>query len=126
MPHALMSQEIPYSTRPFSLRPVPPAPDRRRGSRAPVPYSGKNALEGRDGLAAGAGEVYYAVLCSQGVPTEVPVAADIVGLRPDVRPSNLIEVQVPPYEDELGIAIRRRRSASVRSSPHSPHRGLPD
>lgn len=57
-------------------------------------------------LARGAGGVELAVLCSRGRP-EVPVAATRVGMRLDVPDGLVVEVHIPPYEDDTGILIRR-------------------
>lgn len=47
------------------------------------------------------------VLCSRDT-NDVPVFARPVGMQLDVGPSFLIEVQVPPYEEELAVVMRRR------------------
>lgn len=73
-----------------------------------VLYTGRTLLRAADWLASrGAGRIACAVLCSRG-PNEMPVAAEFVGLRLDVGEPNVIEVRIPPYEDEPGIVIRRR------------------
>jgi hypothetical protein len=50
--------------------------------------------------------VEYAVLCARGQP-EVPVTAGTVGMRLDVPAGLAIEVHVPPFEEDLGVWIRR-------------------
>lgn len=73
-----------------------------------VLYSGRTLFRAaRLAVDAGAGRVRTAVLCSRGA-NEVPVAGDVVGLQLDVGEDNLIEVHVPPYEEEVGIRILRR------------------
>lgn len=44
------------------------------------------------------------VLVDRGV-CKLPVHADVVGLRLDVAPQDVIECHVPPYEDELKIEL---------------------
>ncbi len=53
---------------------------------------------------AGANRVRTAVLCSRG-SNEVPVSASYVGLQLDVCEGNVIEVHIPPYEDEMAIRL---------------------
>ncbi|MFW6010821.1 MAG: phosphoribosyltransferase family protein [Gemmatimonadota bacterium] len=55
----------------------------------------------------GARRVRTAVLCSRG-PNEVPVTADVTGLRLDVGKEHAVEVHTPPYEDKLGVYIVQR------------------
>lgn len=73
-----------------------------------VLYTGRTLLSAATRLAeAGAGRIRAAVLCSRD-RNDVPVFADPVGMQLDVGPSFLIEVQVPPYEEDLAVVIRRR------------------
>lgn len=88
-----------------------------------VLYTGHTLLRAAGRLAeAGATRVRAAVLCSRDA-NDVPVFADWVGMQLDVGPAFVIEVGVPPYEDELGVVIRRRpgpdsdRSVRTSSSP---------
>ena len=37
--------------------------------------------------------------------TKVPVRADVVGVRLDIAPSDIIECNVPPYEPEFKIEL---------------------
>lgn len=55
----------------------------------------------------GASRVAIAVLCARGLP-ELPVRADFVGMRLDVGQDSIVEVEVPPYEPELRVVVRRR------------------
>jgi len=41
----------------------------------------------------------------------LPVRADIVGLSLQVAPDDVVECQVPPYEDEFRIDILRLHGA---------------
>lgn len=43
-------------------------------------------------------------LVDRGV-TKLPVRADVVGLRLDVAPQDVVECNVPPYEDEFKIEL---------------------
>ena len=81
-----------------------------------VLYSGRTLLRAARSLVeAGAGIVRCAVLCSRGA-NEVPIAADFVGLQLDVGPDVIVEVRVPPYEEELAVVLRRRAAARVSES----------
>jgi pyrimidine operon attenuation protein / uracil phosphoribosyltransferase len=51
-------------------------------------------------------EIYTAVLVDRGV-TKLPIHADICGLRLDVAPGDVIECNVPPYEEEFKIELRQ-------------------
>lgn len=55
----------------------------------------------------GAAEVRTAVLVDRCVSRQ-PVRADITGLRLQVAPTDIIECNVPPYEDEFCIEVLRR------------------
>lgn len=73
-----------------------------------VLYTGRTLLRAAAYLAAeGAERIACAVLCDREKPA-VPVRADVVGMRLDVAEEHVVEVRVPPYEDELGVVIRRR------------------
>ncbi len=60
-------------------------------------------------VAAGAAEVRCAVVCSRD-GRELPITADFVGMRCDVGVNGIVDVRVPPYEDELAIDISSRIS----------------
>lgn len=49
-----------------------------------------------------------AVLVDRG-GSRIPVHADVVGVRLDVAPSDIIECHVPPYEANFGIELVQRR-----------------
>lgn len=73
-----------------------------------VLYTGRTLFRASQiAVAAGAERVRTAVLCSRG-PNEVPVAAAVTGLRLDVGAEGVVEVHVPPYEDDTGVHLVRR------------------
>lgn len=73
-----------------------------------VIYSGRTLLEAVAHVhAAGAASIHVAALCSRGA-NEIPVHADFVGLRVDVGEGNIVEVHVPPYEDEWAVWLVHR------------------
>lgn len=77
-----------------------------------VLYSGRTLLRAARRLVEnGAGNVRCAVLCSRGA-TEVPIHADFVGFQLDVGEDVIVEAHVPPYEEELGVVLRRRPEAA--------------
>jgi pyrimidine operon attenuation protein/uracil phosphoribosyltransferase len=49
-------------------------------------------------------EIRTVVLVDRGA-TKLPVRTDIVGVRLDVAPSDIIECNVPPYEDSFRIDL---------------------
>lgn len=73
-----------------------------------VLYTGRTLfLAAQIASAAGASRVRAAVLCTRGA-NEVPVEAAVSGLRLDMGEGNVVEVHVPPYEDDLEIEVARR------------------
>jgi pyrimidine operon attenuation protein/uracil phosphoribosyltransferase len=73
-----------------------------------VLYEGHSLLRACAWLARiGALEVRAAVLVDRCVSRQ-PVRADIVGLYLQVAPTDIIECNVPPYEDEFCIDVLRR------------------
>lgn len=54
--------------------------------------------------AAGATIIQTAFLCAR-TGRKMPLRADFVGCRLDIRPDWVIHCEVPPYEDELGIVL---------------------
>jgi len=60
-------------------------------------------------VAAGAAEVRCAVICIRD-GRELPITADFVGMRCDVGDDGIVDVRVPPYEEELAVDIRSRSS----------------
>ena len=72
-----------------------------------VLYTGRTLLTAASHLLSRRARVVEcAVLCARGRP-EVPVTAGTVGMRLDVPARLAIEVHVPPFEEDLGVWIRR-------------------
>lgn len=70
-----------------------------------VMYRGHSMLRAVEYLAAkGPAEIRTVVLVDRGVE-KLPVRADIVGVRLDVAPTNIIECNVPPYEGNFKIDL---------------------
>ena len=75
-----------------------------------VLYSGRTLLRAVEYVVAGgAAQVHAVVLCSRG-PNEVPVEAAFVGMQLDVAEDAVVEVRVPPYEEETAVDVRRLSS----------------
>ncbi len=73
-----------------------------------VLYEGHSLLRASAWLAQlGAAEVRTAVLVDRGVNRQ-PVRTDITGLRLQVAPTDIIECNVPPYEEAFCIEVLRR------------------
>ena len=53
-----------------------------------------------------AAEIRTVVLVDRGA-AKLPVRTDIVGVRLDVAPSDIIECNVPPYEEQFKIEVLR-------------------
>ncbi len=74
-----------------------------------VMYKGYSMLRAVEYLAGkGAAEIRTAVLVDRGV-AKMPVRTDIVGVRLDVAPTDIIECNVPPYEEQFKIEVLRPR-----------------
>jgi pyrimidine operon attenuation protein / uracil phosphoribosyltransferase len=72
-----------------------------------VLYEGHSLLRSCAYLAQlGARRVHTAVLVDRCVRTQ-PIQADVVGIRLQVAPSDIVECHVPPYEADLRIEIVR-------------------
>ncbi len=56
---------------------------------------------------AGARRIETAVLCARGRPL-MPLHTEYVACRLDVGDDWIVDCQVPPYEEDLGITIKRR------------------
>lgn len=70
-----------------------------------VMYRGHSMLRAVEYLACKQpAEIRTVVLVDRGA-TKLPVRSDIVGVRLDVAPSNIIECNVPPYEDRFKIDL---------------------
>ncbi len=73
-----------------------------------VMYRGHSMLRAVDYLAKKQpAEIRTVVLVDRGV-TKLPVRSDIVGVRLDVAPPDIIECNVPPYETEFKIELLQR------------------
>lgn len=70
-----------------------------------VMYRGHSMLRAVEYLAQKqAAEIRTVVLVDRGA-TRLPVRSDIVGVRLDVAPTDIIECNVPPYETEFKIEL---------------------
>ena len=70
-----------------------------------VLYSGRTLLRAAVHLnERGARRVLAAVLCSRG-GQDLPVAAVLVGMHLELGPELIVDVRIPPYEDELGVDL---------------------
>jgi len=70
-----------------------------------VIYGGHSLLRAVEYLACRQpAEIRTVVLVDRGA-TRLPIRADIVGVRLDVAPSDIIECNVPPYEDSFRIDL---------------------
>jgi pyrimidine operon attenuation protein/uracil phosphoribosyltransferase len=54
---------------------------------------------------------------------QLPVHADIVGIRLQVAPGDIVECNVPPYEDDLRIELLRPREAGEAARPSQGPKG---
>jgi pyrimidine operon attenuation protein/uracil phosphoribosyltransferase len=70
-----------------------------------VMYRGHSLLRAIEYIAAkNADEIRTVVLVDRGV-SKLPVRCDIAGVRLDIAPGDIIECNVPPYEDEFKIEV---------------------
>jgi len=70
-----------------------------------VMYRGHSMLRAVEYMARKqAAEIRTMVLVDRGV-TKLPVRVDVTGVRLDVAPANIIECNVPPYEEEFKIDL---------------------
>jgi pyrimidine operon attenuation protein/uracil phosphoribosyltransferase len=77
-----------------------------------VMYRGHSMLRAVEYLAGKQpAEIRTVVLVDRGA-AKLPVRTDIVGVRLDVAPSDIIECHVPPYEDNFGIDLLQPGSSS--------------
>lgn len=75
-----------------------------------VLYTGRTLFKALDYcMDAGAARVRCAVLCSRG-EHEVPIHVDVVGLRCDVAPGEVVDVSIPPFEEETAVVLREREA----------------
>ncbi|MBP6801042.1 MAG: phosphoribosyltransferase, partial [Zoogloea sp.] len=70
-----------------------------------VLYTGHSLLKVVDYLVRkGPAEIRVAMLADRGA-ARLPVRADVLGLRLDIAPPDVIECNVPPYEPEFKIEL---------------------
>lgn len=70
-----------------------------------VMYRGHSMLRAVEYLASkNADEIRTVVLVDRGV-SKLPVRCDIAGVRLDIAPGDIIECNVPPYENEFKIEV---------------------
>lgn len=70
-----------------------------------VMYRGHSLLRAIEYIAAkNADEIRTVVLVDRGV-SKLPVRCDIAGVRLDIAPGDIIECNVPPYEEEFKIEV---------------------
>lgn len=70
-----------------------------------VLYTGESMFRAACRLrSAGANRIQTAFLCARTGRT-MPIHADFVASRLDIRPDWVIHCEIPPYEDELGIVL---------------------
>jgi pyrimidine operon attenuation protein/uracil phosphoribosyltransferase len=70
-----------------------------------VLYTGESMFRATGRLrAAGATHIQTAFLCSRAGRT-MPIHADFVASRLDIRPDWVIHCEIPPYEDEFAIVL---------------------
>lgn len=82
-----------------------------------VLYEGHSLLRACAYLAQlGARQVHTAVLVDRCVSTQ-PIHADIVGIRLQVAPEDIVECHVPPYEADFRIVLARRSQHRSSASP---------
>ncbi len=78
-----------------------------------VLYEGHSLLRALRWLAGrGAAEVRSAVLVDRRC-ARLPLKADVAGLVLEVAPLQIVDVQVPPYEPQFAICVKRREKAHV-------------
>jgi pyrimidine operon attenuation protein/uracil phosphoribosyltransferase len=72
-----------------------------------VLYTGESLFRAACFLrAAGASRMHVAVMSRRGHP-DMPLQTHVVGCRLDVDGGWIVDCRVPPYEDRLGIVLRR-------------------
>jgi pyrimidine operon attenuation protein/uracil phosphoribosyltransferase len=77
-----------------------------------VMYGGHSLLRAVEYLACRQpAEIRTVVLVDRGA-AKLPVRTDIIGVRLDVAPSDIIECNVPPYEDSFKIDLLQPHAAS--------------
>lgn len=73
-----------------------------------VLYTGRTMLRAAEWMAAqGAGRVACAVLCAR-EGRETPIDAEFVGAWLEVGEGGIVDVEIPPYEERVGVVVRHR------------------
>lgn len=73
-----------------------------------VLYTGRTMLRAAEWMVAhGAGRVSCAVLCAR-EGRETPIDAEFVGTWLEVGESGIVDVEIPPYEEQVGVVVRHR------------------
>ncbi|MDX1661201.1 MAG: phosphoribosyltransferase family protein [Gemmatimonadota bacterium] len=73
-----------------------------------VLYTGRTLLRAAEWMVAeGAGRVACAVLCAR-EGRETPVDAEFVGAWLEVGAGGIVDVEIPPYEERVGVVVRHR------------------
>lgn len=86
-----------------------------------VLYTGHSALKVVDWLARKRpAAIHLAVLVDRCVTT-LPLSADVVGLRLEVAPTDIVECHVPPYEPDFSIQLLRPGAQGRTDGKELPH-----
>jgi pyrimidine operon attenuation protein/uracil phosphoribosyltransferase len=86
-----------------------------------VLFSGHSALKVVDWLARKRpAAVRLAVLVDRCV-TALPISADVVGLRLEVAPTDIVECHVPPYEPDFSVQLLRPGPQGRTDEKELPH-----
>lgn len=86
-----------------------------------VLYTGHSALKVVDWLARKRpAAIHLAVLVDRCVTT-LPLSADVVGLRLEVAPTDIVECHVPPYEPDFSIQLLRPGPQGRNDGKELPH-----
>ena len=81
-----------------------------------VLYEGHSMLKAVEWLARrGAAEIRTAMLVDREC-AKLPVKADVVGLRLEVAPLQIVDAHVPPYEPTFELHVKRRGGPDVQGS----------
>lgn len=72
-----------------------------------VLYTGHSALKVVDWLTRKRPAAVHLVVLADRCVTTLPLRADVVGLRLEVAPSDIVECHVPPYEPDFSVQLLR-------------------
>ncbi len=73
-----------------------------------VLYTGHSLLRAADYLARRRAPCVRAVVLAERCATQLPVHADVAGVRLQVAPGDIVECHVPPFEAALAIELVHR------------------